>query len=293
MIDAIYPFTLELQKTLSQISIPVTLRDTKRVFLISLTNGGKPYKITDGCRAAFTGTKADGKILYNDCVIMDNTVIRYDFTDQTTSAPGRIDCQIKLYGEKGEILATPRFTMVVYKSAVDIDGEISEDEKTSIEGIIARETERIIAENDRKESFAEMMDSFGNLGGIEVSDTPPTNQRIAAWVDSDAEDEVVHLLTREDFDGVQVRTTVLSEITLLASAWVGKDNPYSQVVTIEDITEYTKVDLLPSVEQLAIFHDKDLAFVTENEDGVVTVYAIGEKPTNDYTMQVALTEVIV
>ena len=41
----------------------------------------------------------------------------------------------------------------------------------------------------------------------------------------------------------------------------------------------------------AIFHDKDLAFVTENEDGVVTVYSIGDKPTNDYTIQVSITEV--
>ena len=31
--------------------------------------------------------------------------------------------------------------------------------------------------------------------------------------------------------------------------------------------------------------------MTENEDGVVTVYAIGDKPTQDYTMQAQITEV--
>lgn len=85
----------------------------------------------------------------------------------------------------------------------------------------------------------------------------------------------------------------VAEITLRASAWAGTTDPYSQVVTIEGITPYSKVDLLPSVEQLAIFHDKDLAFVTENEDGVVTVYAIGDKPTGDYTIQISITEVII
>jgi hypothetical protein len=45
------------------------------------------------------------------------------------------------------------------------------------------------------------------------------------------------------------------------------------------------------LEQLAIFHNKDLAFVTENDGGVVTVYAIGDKPTDDYTMRVSITEV--
>jgi hypothetical protein len=47
------------------------------------------------------------------------------------------------------------------------------------------------------------------------------------------------------------------------------------------------------VEQLAIFHSKDVAFVTENEDGVVTVFAIGDKPALDYTMQAQITEVAV
>ena len=88
--------------------------------------------------------------------------------------------------------------------------------------------------------------------------------------------------------------TKLATVTVLSSAWVSvADSLYSQVVEIEGITEYSKVDLLPSVEQLAIFHNKDVAFVTENEDGVVTVFAIGTKPTNDYTMQVSITEVAV
>lgn len=85
----------------------------------------------------------------------------------------------------------------------------------------------------------------------------------------------------------------IDNVTLLASAWVGTASPYSQVVQISGVTENSQVDLTPSVEQLSIFHDKDLAFVTENEDGVVTVYALGDKPTNDYTIQVTITEVYV
>lgn len=84
----------------------------------------------------------------------------------------------------------------------------------------------------------------------------------------------------------------VSEVVLLASAWEGENSLYSQVVTIPGITENSKVDLLPSVEQLAIFYTKNVAFVTENEDGIVTVYAIGDNPTNDYTMQVQITEVL-
>lgn len=82
-------------------------------------------------------------------------------------------------------------------------------------------------------------------------------------------------------------------VNILASKWVGEASPYSQVVAVEGVTENSQVDLTPDVNQLAIFHHKDLAFVTENEDGIVTVYAIGEKPTNDYTIQVTITEVAI
>lgn len=85
----------------------------------------------------------------------------------------------------------------------------------------------------------------------------------------------------------------IREVKLTSSGWIGEGNLYSQVVSIDGVTENSQVDLTPSVEQLVAFYEKDLSFVTENEDGVVTVYAIGQKPTNDYTIQVTITEVIV
>lgn len=86
-------------------------------------------------------------------------------------------------------------------------------------------------------------------------------------------------------------SVTLGTVTLLANKWQGTTDPYYQVVSIAGVTERSQVDLKPSVAQLAIFHDKDLAFVTENDGGTVTVYAIGDKPENDYTIQVSITEV--
>ena len=88
-----------------------------------------------------------------------------------------------------------------------------------------------------------------------------------------------------------VSSARIGEVNLLASKWVGEDHLYSQVVNIEGVTEKSQVDLTPNVQQLLAFYEKDLAFVTENEDGVVTVFAIGQKPGNDYTIQVTITEV--
>lgn len=83
------------------------------------------------------------------------------------------------------------------------------------------------------------------------------------------------------------------EISLPSSSWVSEsDSKHYQVVSIAGVTEYSKIDLQPTVEQLAIFYEKDITFVTENDNGTVTVYCIGQKPTLDYTMQATITEVV-
>lgn len=85
----------------------------------------------------------------------------------------------------------------------------------------------------------------------------------------------------------------ISTVTLFANRWVGISSPYTQIVDISGTTEKSKINLNPTVEQLNIFHEKDIAFVVGNNKGVITVYCIGQKPTNDYTMQASITEVTV
>ena len=73
------------------------------------------------------------------------------------------------------------------------------------------------------------------------------------------------------------------------------DNRYYQVVTVQNaiITPNSKVDLQINPEDLSIFHEKDLAFVAENEDGVIRVYCIGQVPQNEYTLSATITEVAI
>ena len=68
---------------------------------------------------------------------------------------------------------------------------------------------------------------------------------------------------------------------------------YGQVVNVNNavITKQSKVDLQLTSEQMVVFYEKDIAFVTENEDGVITVYSVGSIPENDYKVQVIVTEV--
>jgi hypothetical protein len=89
----------------------------------------------------------------------------------------------------------------------------------------------------------------------------------------------------------QITASKTSSISLSASGWIEATNIYSQVVTVPGVTTNSKVDIYPTPEQLVDLQISGIALVAVNEDGVVTVYAINNKPTSDYSMQVTLTEV--
>lgn len=88
-------------------------------------------------------------------------------------------------------------------------------------------------------------------------------------------------------------------VTLYADKWVkatgDNDNRYYQTVSVQNarITANSKVDLQPASEQLSIFYEKDLAFVAENSGGTISVFCVGQKPTDNYTVQATVTEVAV
>lgn len=90
----------------------------------------------------------------------------------------------------------------------------------------------------------------------------------------------------------QVKPVVpATSVTLRASAWQGSNGEYYQVVSVDGVTTTTKVDLQLTDEQVIIFKDKRVTFLTENDGGVVIIKAIGDKLTNDYTLQATVTEV--
>lgn len=124
-----YRFTLDLRKHLSQMVINVFQHDTAVRLCISLTDGGKPYGIGEGCIAHFFGKRADGVPLVHECMFNDTfTEIIYDFEKTTAPVVGIVDCQIRLYGADSQLISAPKFTIVVDERVVndeeiEIDGE--------------------------------------------------------------------------------------------------------------------------------------------------------------------------
>lgn len=79
-------------------------------------------------------------------------------------------------------------------------------------------------------------------------------------------------------------------VSLPLSLWTGNGSPWSQVVTIDGVTTKSKIDLQPNASQLTQLQDSETSLVAENNEGVVTVYAIGNLPEVDFEIQATITE---
>jgi hypothetical protein len=84
----------------------------------------------------------------------------------------------------------------------------------------------------------------------------------------------------------------MTELHAPVANWKGGESPYSQIVALENISTNSKVSIQLSADQLELFFDQTIAFTTCNEDGVVTLFAIGDKPKADCVFQTTIEEVV-
>lgn len=103
-----------------------------------------------------------------------------------------------------------------------------------------------------------------------------------------------HLIAMEDaiIEALAgVPTSKIASISLPTSNWSGNGTIYSQSVTVAGVTANSKIDLLPSPEQLNELLLSEISLTTANSEGAITVFALGDAPSTDLTMQVMITEV--
>lgn len=81
-------------------------------------------------------------------------------------------------------------------------------------------------------------------------------------------------------------------VTVTASKWVQSSDKtyYTQDVTISGVTEYTKIDLQPSPEQLIMMISNGIVMFAVNNKGKVKIYSVNEKPTTDMIIQATIKE---
>lgn len=88
-------------------------------------------------------------------------------------------------------------------------------------------------------------------------------------------------------DGSIVNT--LSSV-MLSATWNGS-GPYTQTVQVLGAGANSRIDLQPDATVIQQMLDDNVsALYIENNNGVFTAYAVGEKPTVALTIQVSITE---
>lgn len=80
-------------------------------------------------------------------------------------------------------------------------------------------------------------------------------------------------------------------ITLTATIWRGTTSPYWQRISMQGLTPNSMITIHPTPEQLAELQDTEITLMIANDNGVITAYAMNNKPTKDLTMQVLITEI--
>lgn len=212
MNSSIYRFSLDLHSAQSQISIPAMLGDTGRTFRISLSDGNKPYIISDGCLATLSVMRPTGTSFIETCTIENNTTIVYSFDQNpnTAAVEGIHECDVVLYGADGREIGSPRFSMVVTTRVLKSDEYIPSDEEKGIfEAMISAEIGRQDAEISRANAEAERVAAEFTRNNAEAAresafQTAINNSEAATFVAQNVASDLAAKRDSGEFNGVSV-----------------------------------------------------------------------------------------
>ena len=127
---------------------------------------------------------------------------------------------------------------------------------------------------------------------IPITSTPGDNVKI--WIDPNEDDQTENFYTKAETNSLLQKKadTTKKASVVLSTNWTGSASPYTQSVTISGTTTNSKVDLQPDASVIAqMVNDGTVALYIANDNGTLTAYAVGEKPTVALTIQTTIMEV--
>ena len=251
-------FTLEMTVLHSQATIHIKKYDTKNKLIISLSEHGKPYEISQNVRAVFVGKKPDGKIVFNDCVTIGNT-IEYTITAQTSVTVGIVGCEIRLYDDNKNLLTSPRFTVVVDEIVYDENEvEIESENEFNVFVELLSETKALLEANER-----------GELNGKDGATFTPhvSDDGVLSWSNDNG------LENPDDFDMMKLAKRAAINVGAMQKV---------------DSTGDVHLELQKKYE---IFNGYLPTFIVETPSGTFEVVTDGYEKTHNYSLEVVGVEV--
>ena len=176
---SVFDITLDLQRNCSVPEITVQRGDTHRTLRFFLADGGKPYDLT-GVRAVLTAQKPDGSHLFNECTVAEDKLC-YDLTSQTTSCPGQVECQLRLYGEGDALLSTVAFVLTV-EDTVYTEGDESiesTDEATALTKLVKQTEQKLSQMDEALETIAPLQKTYELIEEVTLAEAVTVFKRTA------------------------------------------------------------------------------------------------------------------
>lgn len=151
--------TLDFGKKSNGVTVYAKQGDANSRFIkvIPLYNG-QTWSIPEGTHAFFAARKPDGKHIYNEQTVEDNSIL-VELTDQTLVVSGRSLCSIVLTSDTGSILTTQNFNLDVEESPGAYAELESADEVQTLQKLI--------------EYIEDLLENGGLGGGAPLSDELP------------------------------------------------------------------------------------------------------------------------
>ena len=137
MNDAVYRINLDLTMIESGVMVNMKKLDSARSIELALSEDGKPYTLTSGCRAVLRSKKPDGTIQFNDCTIRDDGIVEFRITNQTTLLVGIVECELAIYGTDNTQLTSASFLINIGDILFSDSETESQNEFTALAALIS------------------------------------------------------------------------------------------------------------------------------------------------------------
>lgn len=224
---SIHRISLDIHDTSSQVGISVKRGDSNRLIIVTLTENGKPYVITNECRAEFNGKAigTSGDPIKVDCDIKNNT-IRYVISPSVTNDSGTKECEFKLYGANNALLTAPRFTIYVEDSIYNGKGVTEGEGEVSTLTALISEATTLIYDIETKLKNGELKGEKGEDGytpvkGVDYFDGKDGNTPVKGIDYFDGKDGYTPI-KGTDYFTTEDKTSIVSEVIASLPVYKGE-----------------------------------------------------------------------
>ena len=146
-----------------------------------------------------------------------------------------------------------------------------------------------------RESSSDTWHDIGEIikgkDAVYIGASAPLDPQYSIWIDTSETGEGLVTSINGQVGAVTVPVPWKTSVTLASANWSG-NGPYTQSVTISGVLSNSKVDIQPNAAAIQqMITDGCAAIYIDNNNGILTAYAIGSAPTANLTVQVTIIEV--